>query len=207
MIAPYRFLVDGSSSARSAADSARGLREWSVLEQNSDGPLTVAELAPPGVRVLVLPLQRALEISEDIPPRIAWIAYGEELDILRAFFSGAVDYLPNPWTVVSMIARSRRHADGKTGGTEADAFGSVIVAEGHTVVLRGRETAIWGLLKRNAGRVVERAALAEVLGVSVCGEGSSRAVDMAVHRLRRSLGPGGIRIETIRGRGYRLHEK
>ena len=59
-----------------------------------------------------------------------------------------------------------------------------------------RELHLLKTLAERAGDVVPRDGL---------GAGSgSRAADMAISRLRRSLGPAGARVVTVRGRGYRL---
>ncbi len=63
-------------------------------------------------------------------------------------------------------------------------------------VLPDREREILVLLAREPGEILPR----EALG----GGGPSRAADMAVSRLRKSLGAAGRRIATVRGRGYRL---
>jgi len=63
-------------------------------------------------------------------------------------------------------------------------------------VLPDRERDLLVLLASAAGNVVPRARLG--------GDGGSRAADMAVSRLRKSLGDLGRRVATVRGVGYRL---
>ncbi|WP_043627972.1 uroporphyrinogen-III synthase [Nonomuraea candida] len=81
---------------------------------------------------------------------------------------------------------------------------------GHAVVVDGElrplPPAPMAVLKRLAdkpGHVVSRADLRTVLPGSVARESAEHAVEMAITRLRRALGPGGI-VETVVKRGYRL---
>ncbi|MGR6917320.1 uroporphyrinogen-III synthase [[Actinomadura] parvosata] len=81
---------------------------------------------------------------------------------------------------------------------------------GHAVVVNGElrplPPAPMAVLKRLAdkpGHVVSRADLRTVLPGSVARESAEHAVEMAITRLRRALGPSGI-VETVVKRGYRL---
>ncbi|GAA3716237.1 uroporphyrinogen-III synthase [Nonomuraea antimicrobica] len=81
---------------------------------------------------------------------------------------------------------------------------------GHAVVVDGElrplPPAPMAVLKRLAdkpGHVVSRADLRTVLPGSASRESAEHAVEMAITRLRRALGSGGI-VETVVKRGYRL---
>ncbi|MFI7636382.1 uroporphyrinogen-III synthase [Nonomuraea sp. NPDC049400] len=81
---------------------------------------------------------------------------------------------------------------------------------GHAVVVNGElrplPPAPMAVLKRLAdkpGHVVSRTELRTVLPGSVARESAEHAVEMAITRLRRALGPSGI-VETVVKRGYRL---
>ncbi|MFB9624033.1 uroporphyrinogen-III synthase [Nonomuraea helvata] len=81
---------------------------------------------------------------------------------------------------------------------------------GHAVVVDGElrplPPAPMAVLKRLAdkpGHVVTRADLRTVLPGSIARESAEHAVEMAITRLRRALGPSGI-VETVVKRGYRL---
>lgn len=66
-----------------------------------------------------------------------------------------------------------------------------------------REAEILTALVEEAGRVVtRRQLLARVWGEAEGG--SPRVVDAHVKAIRRKLGPGRDRLETVRGIGYRL---
>jgi uroporphyrinogen-III synthase len=81
---------------------------------------------------------------------------------------------------------------------------------GHAVVVDGElrplPPAPMAVLKRLAdkpGHVVSRSDLRTVLPGSIARDSAEHAVEMAITRLRRALGPSGI-VETVVKRGYRL---
>ncbi|MEU1391901.1 MULTISPECIES: uroporphyrinogen-III synthase [unclassified Nonomuraea] len=96
------------------------------------------------------------------------------------------------------------------GVTRLVAAGHRLEVRGHAVVvdgdLRPLPPAPMAVLKRLAdkpGHVVSRADLRTVLPGSAVRDSAEHAVEMAVTRLRRALGPSGI-VETVVKRGYRL---
>ena len=99
---------------------------------------------------------------------------------------------------------------GKDGVTRLTAGEHRLEIRGHAVVVDGElrplPPAPMAVLKRLAdkpGHVVSRADLRTVLPGSVARDSAEHAVEMAITRLRRALGPGGI-VETVVKRGYRL---
>ncbi|MGJ6961814.1 uroporphyrinogen-III synthase [Streptosporangium sp. G11] len=92
-----------------------------------------------------------------------------------------------------------------------------LVAGGHRLEIRGHAVAVDGelkplppapmaVLKRLAdkpGHVVARSDLRTVLPGGPSRDSAEHAVEMAITRLRRALGPAGI-VETVVKRGYRL---
>ncbi|WP_374191409.1 uroporphyrinogen-III synthase [Planomonospora sp. ID82291] len=92
-----------------------------------------------------------------------------------------------------------------------------LVAGGHGLEIRGHAVAVDGelkplppapmaVLKRLAdkpGHVVARSELRTVLPGGPARDSAEHAVEMAITRLRRALGPSGI-VETVVKRGYRL---
>ena len=71
-------------------------------------------------------------------------------------------------------------------------------------MLSGIQASIWHILSVAEGRTVERRVIAETIGGTAADRPDSRSIDMHIARLRRALGEFGGRIETVRGRGYRL---
>lgn len=94
--------------------------------------------------------------------------------------------------------------------TRLNAGGHALEIRGHAVVVDGElkplPPAPMAVLKRLAdkpGHVVARSDLRTVLPGSPSRDSAEHAVEMAVTRLRRALGPSGI-VETVVKRGYRL---
>lgn len=211
----FLLVVDHTASAQDAAAVVGGLGEWRVQSVQSlleDSP-PEGTLPSSQIHAAIIPVNIVERVEQLLPAQAVWLAYGSALDIMRGFFLGARDYLVEPWTATEAIARCRRalHLPGyAAGGGLGTEMGQVLVTGSRTVVLTARETALWGLLRRHAGRVVDRSTIAAVLGLRTgdtreTGEKKrSRAVDMTVSRLRGALGDESDRIETVRGRGYRL---
>jgi uroporphyrinogen-III synthase len=94
--------------------------------------------------------------------------------------------------------------------TRLEAGGHQLEIRGHAVVVDGElrplPPAPMSVLKRLAekpGHVVSRSDLRTVLPGSTARDSAEHAVEMAITRLRRALGPAGI-VETVVKRGYRL---
>ncbi|MHB8669724.1 MAG: winged helix-turn-helix domain-containing protein [Acidimicrobiales bacterium] len=102
---------------------------------------------------------------------------------------------------VAEVLSSRRRTVG-CGGTTIVIQGSAVEVGGRVVNLSPRERAVLDLLSRRPGAVVSRTALLRH------GWGSTpvgpHALEVAVARLRRRLGPAGLGIAAVHGRGYRL---
>ena len=71
--------------------------------------------------------------------------------------------------------------------------------------LSAREIGLLEVLLARAGRLISKEQLVEHL----CEWGeevSNNAIEVYVHRLRKKLEPGGVRIATVRGLGYCLEK-
>jgi DNA-binding response OmpR family regulator len=158
-------------------------------------------------------------------PVLMLTARREEVDRVIGLELGADDYLPKPFSMRELIARLRALlrreellrqmllADREPGGAPA-AYGPLRVdPERHLAELAGKpldltpnELALLHLLMSNPGRAFSRAYLLDrIWGADyVTGE---RAVDNAIFRLRKKLGPAGEAIESVWGVGYRLRPR
>ena len=67
----------------------------------------------------------------------------------------------------------------------------------------GRELGLLETLLQRAGRLVSKEQLVDHL-CEWGDEVSNNAIEVYVHRLRKKLEPGGVRIATVRGLGYCL---
>ncbi|SEH00801.1 uroporphyrinogen-III synthase [Nonomuraea solani] len=81
--------------------------------------------------------------------------------------------------------------------------GHAVVVDGELRPLPPAPMAVLKRLSDKPGHVVSRAELRTVLPGSAARDSAEHAVEMAITRLRRALGPGGI-VETVVKRGYRL---
>ncbi|MEU4512756.1 uroporphyrinogen-III synthase [Nonomuraea wenchangensis] len=89
------------------------------------------------------------------------------------------------------------------GGHQLEIRGHAVVVDGELRPLPPAPMAVLKRLADKPGHVVSRADLRTVLPGSLARDSAEHAVEMAVTRLRRALGPGGI-VETVVKRGYRL---
>ena len=84
-----------------------------------------------------------------------------------------------------------------------DPSGRTVTVEGRPVDLTRREFDLLSMLASNPGRAFSRAYLLErIWGDEI--EVFDRTVDSHVVRLRKKLGPAGVRIGTVWGVGYRF---
>lgn len=133
-------------------------------------------------------------------------------DRVRGLDLGADDYLAKPFELAELEARvralTRRGAAGsatlyRNGALTYDQVGKVAAINDAPLDLPARELALLEVLIQRAGRMVSKEQLVDHL----CQWGeevSTNAIEVYVHRLRKKLEPGAVRIATIRGLGYCL---
>lgn len=135
-------------------------------------------------------------------------------DRVRGLDAGADDYLAKPFDLTELIARvralTRRGMAGsptlvKHGALTYDQVGRVASLNGAPIELSAREVSVLEIFVQRAGRLVSKDQLVSHL----CEWGeevSPNAIEVYVHRLRKKLDPGGVRIVTVRGLGYSLEK-
>jgi two-component system, OmpR family, response regulator TctD len=131
------------------------------------------------------------------------LPYGPPEEIGRAFLLGASDYLCLPFDITELEARVRRL---EFTGESTWSYGSTVQIAGCDLVVSGARRDLLALLYRHRGRIVDRDTVADSCGIARDDTSRSRAVDMVISRLRREIASAPVRIETIRGVGYRLVE-
>ena len=135
-------------------------------------------------------------------------------DRVTGLDAGADDYLAKPFELAELAARVR--ALSRRSNTDMPAFatfGSLSYdpisrsarLSDKSLDLSAREAGLLEVLLRRAGRLVSKDELVNCL-CEWGDEVSANAIEVYVHRLRRKLEPGGVRIATLRGLGYRLEE-
>ncbi|MOA07375.1 Transcriptional regulatory protein SrrA [compost metagenome] len=150
-------------------------------------------------------------------PIIMLTARGSIDERLSGLNNGADDYLPKPFVPEEVVARVqavlRRPAHWTDGGKQRR-FGSLSIdflaqqvsLNGAKVTLMPRDLAVLLFLAEHPNRTFTREQLIEyVWGADY--EGSDRAVDLSVKRIRQALSHWPAEqgeIRTIRGMGYQL---
>jgi DNA-binding response OmpR family regulator len=134
-------------------------------------------------------------------------------DRVRGLDAGADDYLGKPFELAELEARvralSRRGAGASTlmtqGTLSYDQVARQAWLSGTPLELSAREVSLLEIFLKRAGRLVSK----EQLVSHLCEWGeevSANAIEVYVHRLRRKLEPGDVRITTVRGLGYSLEK-
>lgn len=132
-------------------------------------------------------------------------------DRVKGLDLGADDYMVKPFELAELEARVRaltRRSAGTTptiqcGQLTYDQVGRVAQIQGQTLDLSAREIGLLEVLLTRMGRLVSKDQLVDHL----CGWGeevSHNAIEVYVHRLRKKLEVGGVKIATVRGLGYCL---
>jgi DNA-binding response OmpR family regulator len=146
----------------------------------------------------------------------------EEIDRVVGLEVGADDYLVKPFSMRELLARTRAmlcrvdliqqatNADHKPGSAALRYHDLALDPVPHTVRLAGQkldlsrtEFDLLHLFMRHPGQVFPRADLLDRIW-NASYSGQDRAVDYAIHRLRRKLQSMSACIETVHGVGYRL---
>jgi two-component system OmpR family response regulator len=189
-----------------------GAEAESALAQPGDFDLLILDLGLPkksGLDVL-----RQLRTGDSRLPVLILTALDGVGDRVRGLDAGADDYLAKPFDLAELEARVRAltrrgMAGGATqlrhGALRYDQVGRVATLNGAPLELSARELSLLEVFLQRPGRLVSKDQLVSHL----CEWGeevSPNAIEVYVHRLRKKLEPGGVRIVTVRGLGYSLEK-
>jgi DNA-binding response OmpR family regulator len=199
--------VDGSAALGSVAQSEPDAVVLDIGLPDVNGRVVAARMRAGGLATPIL----VLSALDEVDDRIAGLE------------AGADDYLVKPFAMGELVARLRallRRAAAQEGLGGAplqppvrlglllvDVDGAVARWDGRDLGLTGRELALLDALARNAGVVLSRDRLLEMVwGYDFAPD--SRALDVFMTYLRRKLELAGAprMVETVRGVGFVLRQ-
>jgi two-component system response regulator CpxR len=192
-------------------DGERGLEQ---AQKNSHLLIVLDVMLP---RMNGFDVLRRLRATSKIPVLLL-TARGEDVDRIVGLEIGADDYLPKPFNPRELVARIRailRRTHGKggedsvpelieVGDVELDPATRTVRQKQKPVELTSVEFNLLEVLMREAGRVVPRERLVDVV-LSRKFSPFDRSIDMHVSKLRKKLGDSdeaSDHIKTVRGVGY-----
>lgn len=198
--------------------------ERHVVEQTGNGSDALELAEAPGIEAIVLdvglPDMSGFEVARRLRARgsrvpiLMLTARDAVSDRVAGLDAGADDYLVKPFAVEELAARiralgrrGRARDDGAqmtSGPIVLDEANRSVLADGRFVDLSPREFALLECLLRHKGQALSRDQLLDHAW-PYNSEVVPAIVDTYVYFLRRKLGPvAGLRIETVRGVGYRM---
>jgi len=212
-----RVIADGLLRALRASGAAvdhvdSGTEADAALMTNKEFDLLILDLGLPKMHGLEV-LRRLRARGSSLPVLILTAADSVE-ERVKGLDYGADDYMAKPFSLQEMEARVRALVRRRMGGASDsirhgplvyDQAGRVASIDGRMIDLSARELGLLEVLLQRAGRMVSKDQLVERL----CEWGeevSNNAIEVYIHRLRRKIEKGPIRIATVRGLGYCLEK-
>jgi two-component system response regulator TctD len=147
-------------------------------------------------------------------PVIVLTARSQISDRVGALDQGADDYITKPFDFSELEARCRAVLRRRGGAAKNEiTLGDAVfdptagtLRRGDEVLdLRNRELRLLEIFTRNPGQILSKSHLLDRL-FSADADVTENAIEVYVGRLRRKLDGAGVRIETVRGVGYRMTE-
>lgn len=194
------YAVDHVASG-SEADTALAGHEFDLL---------ILDLGLPKMSGLDV-LKRLRARSSALPVLILTAADSVEQRV-RGLDLGADDFMAKPFDLAELEARVRALVRRSMGGSSSqlkhgplvyDQVGRVAFLNDQPLELSARELGVLEILLQRTGRLVSK----EQIVNHLCEWGeevSHNAIEVYMHRLRKKVESGGIRIATVRGLGYCL---
>lgn len=203
---------------------ARGLREQHyIVDAVADGEealqflrsyeyeLAVLDWRMPGMSGL--DVLRWIRRNQRPTPVLMLTARDAHADRVTGLDEGADDYLVKPFDFAELLARLRalqrrpqtvQPPELVVGDLRFDPALRRVLVAGHEPVLTATEYGILELLVRRSPAVVPRRSIAVNVWDDEADAMGSNTIDVHLARLRSKLAGGMVRIETVRGVGYRL---
>ena len=202
----------------------RGLRESGyVVDAVPDGAEALAYLRTYDYEVAVLdwrmPHGTGLEVLQELRrrgsrvPVLMLTARDTPADRVTGLDEGADDYLVKPFDFSELLARLRalqRRSPALqgpklcVGDVVLDPASRVVQVGAEEPAFTATELAILELLMRRSPGVVDRRGIAVQVWDQEADAVGSNTIDVHMARLRAKLAAADVRIETVRGVGYRI---
>jgi two-component system OmpR family response regulator len=194
------YAVDHANNGADA-DSALALQTYDLL---------ILDLGLP--RLSGLDVLRRLRARNATVPVLILTAADSVDDRVTGLDLGADDYMAKPFALSELEARiralTRRGPSGgapviRHGALSFDQVGRIASINEQIIDLSARELGLLEVLLQRVGRLVSKEQLVDHL----CEWGeevSINAIEVYMHRLRKKIEPGGVRVSTVRGIGYCL---
>ncbi|MFM2325289.1 MAG: hypothetical protein RL244_2168 [Pseudomonadota bacterium] len=210
-------LADGLMRSLRAAGAAvdhvsTGSEAEAALLTSQEFDLLILDLGLPRLHGLDV-LKNLRARGSNLPVLILTAADSVE-ERVKGLDYGADDYMAKPFSLQELEARVRalvRRGMGaastviRHGPLSYDQTGRVATIDGKMIDLSARELGLLEVLLQRSGRLVSKDQLVERL----CEWGeevSNNAIEVYIHRLRKKIEKGPIRIATVRGLGYCLEK-
>ena len=210
-------IADGLLRALRATGAAvdhvtSGTEADAALMTNKELDLLILDLGLPKMHGLEV-LRKLRARGSSLPVLILTAADSVE-ERVKGLNLGADDYMAKPFSLQEIEARVRALVRRRMGGASDsirhgplvyDQAGRVASIDGKMIDLSARELGLLEVLLQRVGRLVSKDQLVERL----CEWGeevSNNAIEVYIHRLRKKIEKGPIRIATVRGLGYCLEK-
>ncbi len=198
-----RYIVDvafdGNEALDKIFDNVYDLILLDIMLPHIDGLSILQEMRDAGLATPVLMLTARNTVEDKI----------SGLD------RGADDYLPKPFSIAELMARTRAllrrsnesaHAVLSIQDVALDTIGRKVTKAGEPINLTGREFSIFEFLLYNKNRVITRFNLAEhVWGEAFDPFTMSNSIDVHIKNIRKKIGVQSI-VKTVRGIGFVIEE-
>jgi two-component system phosphate regulon response regulator PhoB len=196
----------------SANDGPSGLE----IAQRHKVDLIVLDLMMPGMDGLEVCRRLRADARTGRIPLIMLTAKATEADRIVGLELGADDYVTKPFSPRELVARVKAilrrtavQADPspiiRHGDLAIDVTRHEVTYGGKPVALTATEFRILHFLATKPGRVLSRD---DIIDAALGRDANvfDRTIDVHITAIRRKLGPGSERIETIRGFGYKFRD-
>ena len=213
LIEMVRYNLDKEGFDVIAANDGKSGLEIAMKHKPS---LVILDLMMPGMDGLQVCREMRGDDRSRRVPVIMLTAKAAETDRIVGLEMGADDYVTKPFSPRELVARvkavlrrtTEQNEPSETlrhGDLAIDAKRHEVQYDGQPISLTATEFRILHFLAHRPGRVVSREDIID----GALGRDTAifdRTIDVHVTAIRRKLGAGGVKIETVRGFGYKFKD-